>query len=924
MVIDNPGRALDDVQEAAFRASALRGDRWVDGDAALPVQPVTLHGTPRAASAPPPRRIDLDGEWRVKSCPAEKHLKDFDLNSWMLKSWGSEGLTQKWFREDTDRGDWLTLRVPGTIQSSMIEAGLLADPFWNTNTYDELIEHGEPRDVPWHFRKTRIEQSEWWYAKEFTLEASDLTRAWTLAFDGVDYSASFYINGTPLGSSAGMFGGPEYDVSRLLRAGSNQLVVRVFPPPPTWYGILKGNPGWGWHYGHLISVGLWQSVGIVETPPVRLADPFASTAAFAGDGAAATVAVQFDVVSALAAISDHEMSITVTEPDGTILGGVATIAASHGTSRFRAEIEVPRAKAWWPAGFGEQPLYRVDVAFADGSSPSVGADFGIRTIEMAQQAGPVSDDVYRWQFVVNGVPLFIKGTNWCWTDPTNGPRRSARVFLDAAADAGIQMLRAWGGGIVESEEFYELCDRMGILVYQEFPYSWGPPDGPDTDLGVLDDQVRRVVIARRNHPSLIMWGGGNENEAPFGADEGLFLVGRRCRQYDPSRPYHRTDPWGGSAHNYRVFHHGEPMASGYRSIESVFYGEFGLPSMPNRRSTERMIAADELDHFPPTPEDHGVIAHMHQFALFDFIKGLRYQHYGPITSWDDYIEYSQMAQGDGLRYAAERQRAGAVDGTKTGFWFYKLTELFPGHSWGILDFWGVRKDSYYRAKQFCRARALFATYDEFDWAAGSVFRADVFAANDTTAAWSAGTVVAELYDASLQVITSAEFTVDVDANRTVRLGEITAEVAAGREPMLLSVRRADGDDSSDSWYWFNFMATTPETRRIQDTPVIDFHVLDDDTVAPLLRAYAAPTRAPLRELARTSLAVHREGNLVRIRNSGEVPAINIHVRGREIDVDVDDSGFALVPGAVRTVSVQNATAADVDVTSWNADLEEDA
>jgi beta-galactosidase/beta-glucuronidase len=884
---------------------------------------VSLNGSPTAATAPPARRIDLDGEWRVKPCDAEAHLKDFDLNSWMLKSWGSEGLTQKWFREDADRSDWLTLRVPGTIQSSMIEIGLLEDPFWNTNTYDELVEHGEPRDVPWHFRKTRIEQAEWWYAKEFSVEEGDLSTSWTLFFDGVDYSASFYINGAPLGSAAGMFGGPEYDVSRLLRPGTNQIVVRVFPPPPTWYGTLKGNPGWGWHYGHLISVGLWQSVGIVETPAVRLAAPFVSTAEFDGDGAPATVAVQFDVVSDVAAPVDRTVAVTVTQPDGSTIGGVATVLAGHGTSRFRADVEIPRARAWWPAGFGDQPLYRVDVAFADGSAPSIGSEFGIRTIEMTQQAAPVSEEDYRWQFVVNGVPLFIKGTNWCWTDPTNGPGRSPRVFLEAAADAGIQMLRAWGGGIIESEEFYELCDRMGILVYQEFPYSWGPPDGPDTDLGVLDDQVRRVVISRRNHPSLIMWGGGNENEAPFGADEGLFLVGRRCRQYDSSRPYHRTDPWGGSAHNYRVFHHGEPMDSGYRSIESVFYGEFGLPSMPNRRSTERMIAAEELDHFPPTPEDHGVIAHMHQFALFDFIKGLRYQHYGPLTSWDDYIEYSQMAQGDALRYAAERQRAGAVDGSKTGFWFYKLTELFPGHSWGILDFWGVRKDSYYRAKQFCRPRALFATYDEFDWAVGSEFRAEVFAANDTVSEWSPGTVVAELYDKNLELIARSEFTAALEANRTIRLGEVRVNVASGREPMLMSVRRADGDDTADSWYWFNFIARTPQTQAIEDTPIIDFHVLDDETVAPLLLAYSAPVPAPLRELARTSLAVTAEGQQVHIRNTGQVPAINIHVRGHSRDVNVDDSGFALVPGATRIVRVQDATAADVVVTSWNATVDGD-
>lgn len=921
-MVNEQSLALDDVQERAFAASALRGGRWVDSDAAIPVQPVHLRpGRPSTVAQVQQCRISLDGSWLVRPCAPERDLKDYDLNSWMLTSWGSQGLTEKWFQPETDRSDWIELAVPGTIQSSMIAAGRLEDPFWNTNTYDELTEHGQPTTVPWHFRKTRIEQSEWWYAKTFEMSADDLDQSWSLGFDGIDYQASFYLNGHPLGSAAGMFGGPEYDVSGLLRQGSNDLVVRVFPPPTSWYGVLKGNPGWGWHYGHLISVGIWKSVNLLATAPITLAAPFVSTSGLGGQGAPATIEVQVDVISRLAAPVTRELEVAVTGPDGSLVSGQVSVMIGRGTNRFRTQVRIDSPQLWWPAGYGQQPLYTAQVSFADAGAPAASASFGIRTIEMVQHAAAAARDTYRWQFVINGVPMFIKGCNWCWTDPTNGPDHSPEPFIRAAADAGIQMLRAWGGGIVESEQFYDLCDRLGILVYQEFPYSWGPPDGPDTDLGVLDDQVRRVVLARRNHPSLIMWGGGNENEAGFGADEGLFLVGRRCRQYDPSRPYHRTDPWGGSAHNYQVYHWGQPMAAGYRSVESVFYGEFGLPSMPNRRSSERMIAAGELEHWPPTPQDHGVLAHMHMFALADFIKGLRYQRYGPISSWDDYIEYSQMAQGDALRYAAERQRAGAVDGSKTGFWFYKLTELFPGHSWGVLDFWGVRKDSYYRAKQVCRPQALFATYDEFDWRPGSRFGAEIFAGNDTVAPWPAGEVIAELYDRDLQVIRSARFEAEVPANSTARLGEISVDVPADRIPTLLSVRRGDGEDSADSWYWFNFLVGSQQTDAIEGTGVDPFAPMSDAEAAELIPAYSALDSAPLRELPRTELTVTATDDGVAIRNSGTVLAFNVQVRGRERDIDVGDSGFVVVPGATHLVEIQNGSAQEVVVTAWNASIE---
>ena len=141
------------------------------------------------------------------------------------------------------------------------------NPFWDDNNYNELINYGIPEGVPWQMRFTRIEQNDWWFARKFNLPTEFAGKKLRLYFDGIDYSGSFYLNGKPLGCHSGMFGGPEYDITNLVNADhENELVVRINSVPKSWFGVLKGSPGWGWHYGHLISLGIWRDVEICTVP----------------------------------------------------------------------------------------------------------------------------------------------------------------------------------------------------------------------------------------------------------------------------------------------------------------------------------------------------------------------------------------------------------------------------------------------------------------------------------------------------------------------------------------------------------------------------------------------------------------------------------------------------------------------------------
>ena len=906
---------LDEVQDEEYRHSGLYGDAKVEDESKLPAN--TVKAEPYKGILVYSSRLDdrLNGEWLMRECDAPSKTGE-----------SSPGIWNDWWKDGFDRSSWRKVAVPTTVQSALVKSGELADPFWSTNTYDELANFGTPKDQPWHYRKTRIEQKEWWFANRFTLSKSLKGANLRLYFDGIDYSGSFYLNGKPLGHHAGMFGGPSFDVTGLVRFDApNELVVRLDRTADNWTGILKGSPGFGWHYGHLISTGIWRDVSIRAIRPVEVSDPYVMTKSIGKDKAVLSI----------------EYYVTSREKQTTSINVVAAIhcrtaksediifsnkmQVPFGRTRYCTEVVVENPQLWWPMNYGKANLYSLDIGLRDQGFTGDSHQFGIRTIKMEPIAGTKPRTDYRWKFVINGQPIFIKGANWCWSDPMlQVSRDKYERILELARRGGIQMFRAWGGGIIETDEFYRTCDAKGLMVYQEFPYCWGPPPFPATDAAVLDQQVSQVVKRLRNHPSLIMWGGGNENGLNPGGDEALFLVGRRCRQYDPSRPYHRTDPWGGSAHNWSVFHGGAPIDSGYRAMNSVFYGEYGLPSMPNRSSVLRFLPESALSKWPVDDSDHGVIAHLNQFMPFDLLKTLKYADYGPVQDWDTYITYSQMAQGDWLRYVAENQRAGCNE-NKSGFWFYKFTDLFPGHSWAVVDFYGTPKLSYFRAKQTCRPRSAFTVSPKLDWAPDEPFVASLHVSNDTMTPLKGAKVKAAIFGNDLSELWSKTYPIRaIPANTRRDLGVLNLKLDPAKvKPFIMAVNMTDakGKMISDQWYWFNFKSKTPNVLGFEKAP-------SPERGAAGFAAYAEENDAPLLNLPRTSLSVRTtqkesQGYII-VKNNGSVPAFNVIIDGFP-DGDwnfLDDNSFCLWPGEERKIGYEldgRASLDGVTLRAWNAD-----
>lgn len=572
-------RFLDEVMDEAYFSSTLHGDAAVEAESLLPLKKVPAIPSKIPIKPAKEQRILLSGEWLMKDCEPRKPARNNNPAE------NSPGLKANWHRPEYDRSHWYKVTLPSSVQSALLKLGIISDPHWNTNTYDELQKYGKPEDAFWANRFTRIEQREWWFAREFSVPKSWKGKKIRLYFDGIDYSGSFYLNGKPLGCHFGMFGGPTFDVTNYIDFDNpNTLVARIDRAPGHWSGILKGSPGWGWHYGHLVSIGIWRDIDIQTVPDTEIQSPYVVTKSI--KARKTVLDIEYHIASS--SVKPMAMSvcgvISLKGSKTPVLSFENKVTVSFGKNRYRTSVSIPNPKLWWPMNYGDQNLYDLNLTVAKtvnkklAAVDSVKTRFGIRTLEMRPAAGAKEETDYRWQFVINGIPMFIKGANWCWSDPMlEYDSGKYERILELARRGGIQMFRAWGGGIIETDDFYRICDEKGLMVYQEFPFCWGPPDFPSTDPAVVDQQTTQVIKRLRNHPSLVMWEGGNENVSAEGGDEGLFLVGRRCRQYDPSRPFHRISPWGGSIHNWGVFHSGLPIDSGYHGTKSVFSVNMGFP-----------------------------------------------------------------------------------------------------------------------------------------------------------------------------------------------------------------------------------------------------------------------------------------------------------------------------------------------------------
>jgi beta-mannosidase len=544
------------------------------------------------------------------------------------------------------------------------------DPGWLParvpgSVLDDLVRAGEVPDL---YRERNSRLAEWVPERSWVYRTR--MRGGRLRFEGVDHEARVFVDGTEVAHHVGAFTPFEVEVP----AGEHQLavVVHAAPESESQVGhtsrvrVHKPRMNYGWDFcPRMIHQGIWRPVVDASPesfPVVRLAD---------GVG---TVEI------------DGEVALRVESPE-----------------------------LWWPNGMGEQRLYRC-------------RDFevGFRTIEVRPNDG-APDGALSYAFVVNGEPMHVNGWNWVPVDALYGVPRPEKLghLLGLARHANVNLLRIWGGGLIETPEFYELCDRLGFLVWQEFVQSSSgienvPSDDP-AFVATLAADAREIVPRRRRHPSLAVWCGGNE----LTADDSTAAIAALLevvRELDPERQWYPTSPTGPN-HDHDV--HGPWEHQGlrahyehYETRSSLLHSEFGVEGMTNRRALEELI--DE-EHRWPADRTNPVYEHLG--AWWNNAPLVQEAFGGRIADVETMRRASQWLQYDGLRYAVEAQRRRWPRCSGTLPW--QFNESYP-NAWctSAVDWHGEPKPAYWGVARAYRG-APSARFATCAWGALGEVRASV-------------------------------------------------------------------------------------------------------------------------------------------------------------------------------------------------------
>ncbi len=656
----------------------------------------------------------------------------FDL--WKLKDFApGEGVTAGAFTEAYLDDDWLDIPAPGDAHRALIAAGRIEDPFYDRN---EL-------NCAW------MEEREWWYRLRFDgpvpLQPGERLQ---LVFHGLDTFATIWLNGQELGRHGNMFREAVFEVSEQLRPGQPNLLALCFDRPRdhldgagsfhSWgYAteervyIRKAQFGYGWDWGpRLPTIGLWRPVELRRQRRVALTGLHFTTLKIDRAQDIALVAVRVEV-ERFATDQPLTAHLRLTSPGGALAleytlhlnGDVAT-----------AYLQVNQPHLWWTHDLGQPALYTLQVTLSQAGLDLARqqAQVGLRTLTLDQSPDTDEPGTRFFRFVLNDVPIFAKGADWIPADSFVGaiPPEQYDKLLTAARDANMNMLRIWGGGIYEHDIFYDRCDQLGILVWQDFMFACAIyPEHLPAFAAEVEAEARYQVRRLRHHPCLTLWCGNNENQwihdmmfwqqPDYAAPGSLFyhrLLPQVVAELDGQTPYWPGSPYGGSdhnsmedgdRHNWHVWHGGPPRRFGQEpqadpSPEGVsfvhyaedmgrFISEFGMHAAPVFETLRRNIPPDQHYHHSPSMDHHNKDNPKNKGDnLMLTVTGLP-------TNLTEYIDFSMIAQAEGLKFGIEHFRRRKPHCSGTLFW--QLNDCWPVLSWSVLDYYGFGKAGYFYAKR---------------------------------------------------------------------------------------------------------------------------------------------------------------------------------------------------------------------------------
>lgn len=644
---------------------------------------------------------------------------------------------------------WRRASVPGHVHTDLLAHGSIPDPYV-----------GAPEaDLQW------IGLADWEYRTRFDADRGLRERHSELVFDGLDTFADVHLNGEKLLATDNAFRTWRIPLDGKLRARGNELRIvfhspirRMLPQVQAMPHKIAGNytspygdepkdamtanfvrkPGYhyGWDWGpRYVTAGIWRQVRIENWESLRTTDLHVRQASVTADAA--------DLVAEIELESDRAgratLELIYTDPDGQPSRALRQDAElTAGKNQLQLPLRIERPRRWYPAGYGEQPLYTFTVRATgpDGAHAEATRRTGLRSVELRRDRDAMGQG---FAFVVNGIPVFAKGANVIPFDafPARVSRERIRRVLESARDANMNMVRNWGGGYYESDEFYDIADELGLLVWQDFMFGGGMQPGYDPAfranvVAEARDNVRRL----RHHPSIVLWCGNNEEETAWKdwghgkalkAADPVFaqrvwdgyvqLFGEDLRAVVAEEgggvPYWSSSPSNdlaekandsdnGDKHYWDVWGGQKPVEA-YLDETPRFMSEFGLQGWPSLRTVDTFAAKAEQQIDSPV-----IRAHQKYLAGEGNSRVLHYirEGYGEPRDFADFVYLSQAMQAEGIELGALHHRASRPRTMGTLYW--QLNDVWPGASWSSIDYYGRWKPMHFAARRFFAPLAVAA------------------------------------------------------------------------------------------------------------------------------------------------------------------------------------------------------------------------
>lgn len=791
---------------------------------------------------------------------------------------------------------WMPATVPGDVHLDLLANKKIPDPFYRDN----------------ESKLQNIQQGSWEYRNTFDAAPALFSRTnLDLVFDGLDGPSQVYLNDSLVLSGTNSFRVWRIPAKRYLLAGKNELRV-LFASPVKAATELAATDPWqpktrtasktylrkpayeyGWDWGPtFVTSGIWRPVRLEAWDKVRIEDFAIRQRDVSREVAHVDAEVQIE------AAHNGLANVMVRYTQGAKPASATKSFDLHaGLNTVTLPVEIRRPRLWYPAGYGDQPLYTF-TAMVSAAGPQVNAVSDQREVKTGLRSIVLDRHPDQWgrsfQIVVNGIPVFAKGADVIPFDsfPNRVTTADYRRILESAHDANMNMIRHWGGGYYETDEFYQICDELGIMVWQDFMFGndWQP--GAYGFKINIEAEAEDQLLRLRNHPSIVMWCGNNETEGAIGwgdrsqlpanvryqmwqdyLTEFSGILARVVARLEPEVPYWPSSPsadyealsdryQSGDAHIWDVWHGRVPFST-YETHHARFVTEYGFQSFPEMQTIEAFTGpADRVSIFTPV-----MLAHQKNNEGNSIIHDYLLKDYPEPKDFASFLYVSQVLQAEGIKIGAEHFRRSRPETMGSIFW--QLNDCWPVASWSSIDYYGRWKALQYYARRFY-APILVSPHVE----AGSV---KVYIVSDKTISTPASLRV-RLMDFDGRPLLEERHDVSIDplASKVYLewpLAKLTQAGAADTSRVFVVAELSDGG--------------TPLSRNL---------------------LYIAPTKEIHLKPANLALATTGANGNYKIRITSPVLARDVYLSFGAIDAKLSDNYFDMLPGeTVEITATGNAT-----------------